>query len=214
MNTTVMIESQPSPLEGQKHRSSINFTTEQFDEKCSLLFSAYYNYGKTTQERALNVVYDIKADKTGIDPTYLSDVTFGECHQNTHHRNLYIANPKNAEEKFTVVIEPGVYVKSEPSHQPGQKHRSSDDFSAYNFQDVKIVFNVYYDYGTKEQQHAKGITFDIMENKPVKKDPVLLSGIQDGTVDIDKKINGKTDIYIANPVGALKEFTVVLTVEN
>ncbi len=92
------------PQKGQNERSSNNFTTADFGEDARLTFKAYYDYGMPTQREATDIVFDVKADKTGKDPIYLDNIQSGHVADNTHHRNLYIANPKNAESSFTVVV--------------------------------------------------------------------------------------------------------------
>ena len=104
MNVQITIKSEKSEQSGQKHRSSNNFTTADFPQSATLNFLVYYRYGQIDQVNAPNVLFDIKVDKTGHDPTYLHNVKSGDSHKNTRHRNLYIANPRNAEEAFTVVI--------------------------------------------------------------------------------------------------------------
>jgi len=99
---TIISESQPQ--KGQDERSSNNFTTADFGEGTRLTFRAYYDYGMFTQKEASEVVFDVKADKTGKDPIYLENIQSGHIADNTHHRNLYIANPKNAKGSFTVEV--------------------------------------------------------------------------------------------------------------
>ena len=74
-----------------------------------------YDYGMPTQSEAKDIVFDIKVDKTGIDSTYLDDIKSGHVADNTHHRNLYIANPKNAKGSFTVEV--SIYVLSQIRRQ-------------------------------------------------------------------------------------------------
>jgi hypothetical protein len=102
---TVTIRSEAAPQKGQSHRSSGNFTTGNFSENATLTFYAYYHYNQPNQEEAKDIVFDIWVDKTGKDPQYVNNVHSGESHGNTHHRNLYIANPRSAREAFTVVVE-------------------------------------------------------------------------------------------------------------
>jgi hypothetical protein len=104
MSQKVTIVSEGQAQKGQKARSSNNFSTADFSEKARLTFRAYYDYGMPTQSEAKDIVFDIKVDKTGTDPTYLDDIKSGHVADNTHHRNLYIANPKNAKGSFTVEV--------------------------------------------------------------------------------------------------------------
>ena len=80
------------------------FTTEDFGKDSRLTFRAYYDYGMPTQSEATEIVFDIKADKTGKDPMYLDNIRSGHVADNTHHRNLYIANPQHAKGSFTVEV--------------------------------------------------------------------------------------------------------------
>lgn len=101
----VTIRSEKQPQSGQDHRSSNNFTTADFPENATLTFEAYYDYGEKDQRETKDIVFDIKVDKTGHDPTYLEKITSGTSSKNTHHRNLYVANPVNATKAFTVVVQ-------------------------------------------------------------------------------------------------------------
>lgn len=98
----VTIVSETSPLSGQKYRSSNNFTTADLGGR--LTFYAYYRYGEKDQQEAKDIIFDIKVDKTGHDPTFLDSISSGYSHDNTKDRNLYIANPHKATERFTVVV--------------------------------------------------------------------------------------------------------------
>lgn len=48
--------------------------------------------------------FDVKGDKTGKDHMYLDNIRSGHVADNTHHRNLYIANPQKATGSFTVEV--------------------------------------------------------------------------------------------------------------
>jgi 1-phosphatidylinositol phosphodiesterase len=100
----VTILSESRPLKGQKNRSSNNFTTADFPEDTSLTFRAYYDYGTPKQSEAKGIEFDVKVDKTGYDPTYLNRIHSGHVADNTRDRNLYIANPSNADSSFTVEV--------------------------------------------------------------------------------------------------------------
>ena len=78
------------------------------------------------------------------------------------------------------------------------------------FQNQTVGIYAYYDYGTENQKEATDITFDIKENK-TGTDPTLLKGIKSGTTDSSGQITGRKKVYIANPSGAEKEFTVTVT---
>lgn len=104
MNLKVTIISEKQPQKDQKERSSNNFITADFPENARLTFKAYYDYGMATQSEATDIVFDVKADRTGKDPVYLKNIRSGHVADNTHHRNLYIANPQHAESSFTVEV--------------------------------------------------------------------------------------------------------------
>ncbi|WP_395547677.1 MULTISPECIES: hypothetical protein [unclassified Lacrimispora] len=104
MSQKVTIVSEKQPQKGQNERSSNNFTTADFSENARLTFRAYYDYGMPTQKEASDIVFDIKGDKTGKDPMYLDNIRSGHVADNTHHRNLYIANPQKATGSFTVEV--------------------------------------------------------------------------------------------------------------
>lgn len=101
----VTIRSEKSPQSGQSHRSSNNFTTADMPENTTLTFKAYYDYDEKDQREATDIIFDVKVDKTGHDPTLLENISSGATCHNTHHRNLYIANPQHATESFTVEVE-------------------------------------------------------------------------------------------------------------
>jgi hypothetical protein len=62
-------------------------------------------YRYPDQEETKGVVFDIRVDKLGIVPHCVDNARSADRRVNTHHRNLYIANPESAREAFTVVIE-------------------------------------------------------------------------------------------------------------
>jgi hypothetical protein len=105
MDPKVTILSEKQPQRGQKERSSDNFTTAVFKDNARLTFRAYYKYDLAGGiEEAKDIVFDVKVDKTGKDDVYLEGIKSGHVADNTHHRNLYIANPKGAEGSFTVEV--------------------------------------------------------------------------------------------------------------
>jgi hypothetical protein len=104
MSQKVTILSEQAPQSGQKHRSSNNFTTADFRDDQKLTFKAFYNYGMESEEEAKEILFDVWVDKTGKDPEFLNGIKSGQVAENTHHRNLYIANPRNATGSFTVEV--------------------------------------------------------------------------------------------------------------
>jgi hypothetical protein len=87
-----------SPLQGQSHRSGFNFQ----------LLS---NNGSTiTLSGPQGVVFDIKQDVSGTDPTPVSKATNGTTVDGSKlevGKNYYIANPSNAHASFAVVLNQG-----------------------------------------------------------------------------------------------------------
>jgi hypothetical protein len=84
------ITSEPAPQPRQSHRSSGNFSTQGCAD--NLLW--------TTEP---GPVFDVKEDKSlGTDPTIFSSMTTNVIKPNPNKRDLYIANPKNANSNFTV----------------------------------------------------------------------------------------------------------------
>lgn len=216
-NEFVTVVSAAQPLDDQEHRSSVNFTTEDMQQKSPskdmimLCIYAYYDYGEATQTVAEGVTFDIKVDKSGSDPTFVSGVGHGIFVQNTSHRNLYIANPVGAEKEFTVVIENkvGVNSLSEPDHQHGQKYRSSNNFALSQFKSGKFTIDAYYDYQTNEPVKATGIIFDI--NKDINHgEDEFLGRFTTGMEGDNEKVL-KDSIYIADPKNAKREFAIVFT---
>lgn len=204
----VTVTSGKNVQSGQKHRSSINFTTEGFGEDCSLIFRAYYGYGTNDQREARGIIFDIKVDKTGHDPTWLSNIQSGYCCENTDDRNLYIANPCNALEDFTVVIESGVIIESSNAPLDKQKHRSSKNFSTRGFADkAKLMITAFYDYGTEQASSATNIRFSVKQDRTAHTDPVIWPNLAFGDIVENKR---DSSLYIADPQNAAKSFTVVI----
>ncbi|MDV0447117.1 hypothetical protein MsAg5_09910 [Methanosarcinaceae archaeon Ag5] len=98
----VAITSEKSPLPEEKHRSSINFTTEALGKDANVKVKVFYDYDTPNPVEATGVTFDVKIDRLGPDGTWIADAKTGMTEKNTTHRNLYISNPKNAERKFTV----------------------------------------------------------------------------------------------------------------
>jgi hypothetical protein len=98
MGVIAAAASETGPLSGQDHRSGFNF---------ALLSS---NNGSITLSAPQGVVFDIKQDVTGTDPTPVSAATNGTVVPGgtlTTGRNYYIANPKHATASFAVVLNQG-----------------------------------------------------------------------------------------------------------
>ena len=87
------IISEPEPQEGQKHRSSENFGTNDMPDWGSLKWTC-----------PSGVSFMVKKDVTGHDPTEFEDVTNGTVTGYKSHRNLYIADPSGASTSFEVTV--------------------------------------------------------------------------------------------------------------
>ena len=92
------VVSLPHPQSGQKHRSSGNFSTDNADPKAK-----FFIIKVTNNPNADDVNFDVMEDKSGAtDPTIWRGMYSGNKVAVERKRDLYIANPKNAKENFTV----------------------------------------------------------------------------------------------------------------
>lgn len=95
------VRSEGQPQNGQKHRSSGNFSTQNavsgFNKFCWVV---------SNTNVPNSVKFDVKQDKSfGSDPTKYSNVVNGSVTTTTEKRSLYIANPKGANSgDFTVTV--------------------------------------------------------------------------------------------------------------
>lgn len=203
----VTVVSGATPQEGQRHRSSNNFTTADFKENCGLYIRAFYDYGTGGQREAKDVTFAINCDKTGHDTTYAKNVKSGDCYKNTDNRNLYIADPDGAQKEFTVVIESGA-VRSEQKTMDGQNHRSSNNFPLTGFEaGSAIKFNVYYDYEDENETRATELSFYLKQDKSGKDSLIYREKIMDG---MELGVKSVEKAYIADPDNATDSFTVVI----
>ncbi|MDO8161668.1 DeoR family transcriptional regulator [Bacillus toyonensis] len=92
--------SQSTPLPGQKNRSSGNFSTE-FLPPGTLYLKWIITGGGDPDIISFNVMKDVSA---GTDPVIFSGVLSGNRTNVVSERSLYIANPKNALDPFTVSV--------------------------------------------------------------------------------------------------------------
>ena len=101
----------------------------------------------------------------------------------------------NKEELLAAVV-------SLPTPQPGQRHRSSGNFSTDNAASgaKRFIFKVI------NNPNADRISFDVMEDKSGATDPTIWKDEYSGnSVPVERK----RDLYIANPKGAGdQDFTV------
>ena len=94
------VESDPHPRPGQKHRSSVNFSTDRADKK-AMYFIFRIDDGNPRWEV---ISFDVMEDKRGADPVVYKNVFSGNKVAVVSERSLYIANPKNADGDFTVSV--------------------------------------------------------------------------------------------------------------
>lgn len=90
--------SAPSPLSGQKNRSGPNFQLSA-NNKSTITLNVYPDGG--------GIVFDVKQDVTGSDPTPISNATNGTKVTGdtlATGKNYYIANPKHASADFVVTF--------------------------------------------------------------------------------------------------------------
>ena len=87
------IMSEPEPQEGQKHRSSENFGTNDIPD-----------WGGLEWTCPQGVSFNVKKDVTGHDPTEFEGVKDGTITKYKSLRNLYIADPRGASERFKVIV--------------------------------------------------------------------------------------------------------------
>ncbi|MDP1422130.1 DeoR family transcriptional regulator [Peribacillus simplex] len=92
--------SQPSPLEGQNNRSSGNFSTESLPSGTQYL-KWEIEGGGNPDLISFNVMEDRSA---AVDPVLFTGVLSGNRTNVVSKRLLYIANPSNASEPFTVSV--------------------------------------------------------------------------------------------------------------
>ncbi|WP_010244139.1 hypothetical protein [Acetivibrio cellulolyticus] len=97
------VVSEPQPQSGQSHRSSGNFSTDSMPDGTKYFLFKVINHPNPDPIR-----FDVMQDKSAAkDPTWYKDV-YNNKQEDTHIdkcRNLYIANPENADSKqFTVEV--------------------------------------------------------------------------------------------------------------
>jgi hypothetical protein len=93
------VTSESQPLQGQKHRSSGNFSTEDVPGG----FSKFYweISGVAVPD---GISFDVMKDRTGNDHTTFNNLTNGSVTEVQQDRELYIANPKGAASSFIVTV--------------------------------------------------------------------------------------------------------------
>lgn len=149
---TVSVHSEPNPKEGQKHRSSNNFST-------------YPLVGSDGEPRYMvvscpeGVTFELNVDKTGTDEVWNNDVYDGAILPYRGSDKFYISNPSGAtsafDVEFTAIYPVGdnIFVSSPGCNLKGQNHRTSSNFvlpastTRYKVHctDSKATFGIYED---------------------------------------------------------------------
>lgn len=94
------ITSGPTPQEGQKNRSSGDFSTEGVPGG----FSKFY-WEVSGVSVPAGVMFNVMEDKSAaIDPVIWSDLTDGSVTEIKKFRQIYIANPRGASGNFVVTV--------------------------------------------------------------------------------------------------------------
>ena len=93
-----------------------------------------------------------------------------------------------------------VSVHSDPDHQTGQSHRSSENFSTESLEDWGNI------QWTVEGGGGGDVSFDVWIDISGGKDKHPLSGVKNGSVT---KFVQSRKLYIANPKNADTEFKVI-----
>lgn len=105
------------------------------------------------------------------------------------------------ETKTTVEI---ARVRSGKEPQPGQKNRSSGNFSTENLP----AGTKYLKWEVIGGGDPDFISFNVMEDKSAATDPTHFSGVLSGN---RTSVISKRSLYIANPKNATSEFTVIVS---
>ena len=211
MQAKTTIRSAAELYAGELHRSSGNFSLEHYGRYAELLFRAYYDYGTPAQREADDVLFDIWIDEPmRRDPVYLRDIRSGHAAPVLRSDRLYIANPRGAQQAFTVVAQSAVRVDSQASALSDHKHRSSSNFSVDELPEGNLRFYLFYHYGTPVQKRAAGVAFAVRQNRLLRHPPVIWEQVTDGAV---VRSYGYERLYIADPRGATEPFTVIIAEE-
>lgn len=206
------ITSSGTVQEGQKHRSSGNFSLQEQPKGTLALVWAISN---NSQENV--IAFDVMKDVSGgTDPTIFSNLGQGSVTATNTDRSLYIANPKNTGgNSFLVTADaltqmpPNAPVVastvSNPTPSSGQKHRSSSNFSTeQNTQNGVLLY-----WQVTNNPNAVSISFDVMKDV-TGTDPTIFTGLKNGSTT---KVERSDSLYIANPQNAGgQNFTVTVTV--
>ncbi len=98
-NPIASVTSQPAPQEGQEHRSSGSFSTEDAPSGTKKL-----QWYVTENDHFETIEFDVMKDKKlQRDPVVFSKIKSGDVTDYKSDRQLYIANPTNAGGKTFIV---------------------------------------------------------------------------------------------------------------
>lgn len=181
------VVSEKGPKKGQKHRSSDDFSTKGM------------NSGKilwTCDDD--NITFDVNINKSGTDGVFATSLYNNAVTDFISSDKLYIANPKNATQSFTITYriipdEGGYcYVTSSNSPLDGQEHRSSANFELGR--SPRYIVECDADISFTIRQDVSGADKDVFTN------------VKNGAV-LDNPYTEK--LYIADPKDAKKSFTVI-----
>ncbi|MGG2134755.1 phosphatidylinositol-specific phospholipase C domain-containing protein [Bacillus sp. S2(2024)] len=139
-------------------------------------------------------------DVTGGSST--NDTNIGVWPLNQKNNQKFKLVQRNETKKASIVSEKGP--------QSGQKNRSSNNFSlgSAKGKQVRVLIK------NAEGQEAS-ISFRVMRDKSADTDPVIWSGVRNGSLLTVPTDANSSNLYIANPSGATSNFTVEFyTLEN
>lgn len=187
---SVTVQSEKGPQQGQKHRSSSNFST-----------AILYDKSREAPKYMIvscpdNVTFKLEVDKSGKDEVWNDDVYNGAILPYRNESKFYIADPSGATGSFNVkftALYPDngyIFVSSPARHLSGQSHRASLDFVLPSDAARYIV-----------RSTDTSVSFGIYEGK----NHVALN-VKDG--DYINLSNSKHNYYLTDPTDATKTFQV------
>ena len=180
------VVSEDGPRDGQKHRSSSNFSTKGMN-KGKILWTCESD----------DITFDVYIDKTGSDDVFATSLFNTAITDFIESDKLYIANPANAKGDFTItyeIIEENagcVYITSAASHLDGQDHRSSQNFNLGDSNHYLV-------------QCPDSVSFTI-EQDVTGSDKVVYENVKNGSI-IQNHLT--SNLYISDPTGAKSAFMV------
>ena len=186
------VTSDPHPSNGQNHRSSMNFEINNIHTK-SLLWRCPEGVSfKVWKDISGGKDEEVFGEGVRLSDGMITPVILGD--------RFYISDPSHASQSFNVVVEPSnlTAVVSGPSPLPGQRNRSSANFSTKDFR------------GESMRWHCpKNVRFEVWIDVPNAADTRLYDEfpIFDGCITPLVKSDR---LYISQPQGASECFNVVV----